>query len=71
MDLNRIEQIFDEWGSLSTSEREAYLDELCGSDAELRAEYERLLAGGDSLEPTLVDERTSRGAAVELWRELK
>ena len=47
-----VKRIVQEAAELADAERESLLDEACGSDAELRAEVESLLAAGSDSFPT-------------------
>ncbi|WP_405241631.1 serine/threonine-protein kinase [Lentisalinibacter salinarum] len=51
--FQRVKQIFNQLADLPPDERAARLDAACGSDRELRAEVEALLAGADASDATL------------------
>ncbi len=72
----KIREVFDEVAELEPSERAARLEKICGGDAELRAEVERLLQAlqdaGDFIErPALASfDRASEEPTRELTLEM-
>ena len=68
--IARLEALFDEAVALSRDERDAFLDEQCGTDTDLRARVEALLqqdsALGDDFLDSLGPARIDVSAALDV-----
>ena len=65
----QVTEVFAAARRLAVAQREAYLDEVCGGDAGLRADIEALLAQ-DARALSQIDAAIDGGAARVLAREL-